>query len=115
MKTNRDGRECPSWCIRDHQTETRLLGCVGAEHSTGTAGAQAVLPSMRETREVAAWLSGPGDLGLTFADSRYRAGKLAKFIEFAADAPEQDLRALAAHVREAAAEAWPGQEPEAGG
>lgn len=114
MKTNKDGRECPPWCIRDHQAgESHLRGCVGAEHGTGQAGAQAMLPSTGTTPEVAAWFRGTADLGLAFADSPYRAGKLAKFIESAADAPEQDLRALAAHVREAAAEAWPEQEPEA--
>jgi hypothetical protein len=113
MKTNRDGRECPPRCVRDHQADPDLRGCVGAERGTGTAGAQVMLPSTRTTPEVAAWLRGPADLGLAFADSPYRAGKLAKLIESAAEAPEQDLRALAAHIREAAAEAWPGQEAEA--
>jgi len=72
-----------------------------------------MLPSTRTIPDVAAWLHGPADLGIAFADSPYRAGKLAKFIEFAADAPKDDLRALAAHVREAAAEVWPEQEAEA--
>jgi len=45
MKTNRDGRECPPWCVRDHQgDDPHLPSCVGAERSTDQAGAQAMLP-----------------------------------------------------------------------
>lgn len=114
MKTNRDGRECPPWCVRDHQgDDPHLPSCVGAERSTDQAGAQAMLPCTGATPEVTAWLRGPAGLGVAFADSPYRAGKLAKLIESTAEAPEQDLRALAAHLREAAAEAWPEQEAEA--
>jgi hypothetical protein len=115
MKTNRDGRECPPWCIRDHQADdSGLWGCAGSERTTGPAGAAAQLHYMEDTPQVAAWLLGPRDIATAYADAPHRAAGLAKFIENAADTPKKDLRALAAHVREAAAEAWPEQEPEAG-
>jgi hypothetical protein len=117
-KTNRDGRACPSWCTRDHQADdTGPWGCTGTERGTRRVGAEARLPYLEKTPEVAAWLFGPGDLAdlaVAYADAPYRAADLAKFIEHAADARKEDLRALAANIRDAAAEAWPEQEAEAG-
>jgi hypothetical protein len=114
-KINRAGRECPSWCIRDHQAgDSATQSCIGTVRSTRVAGAEARLYDLDKTPEVAAWLSGHSGLTTAFADTPYRAEWLANFIEVAADTPQADLRSLAAHVRAAAAEAWPEQEPEAG-
>lgn len=115
MKTNQDGRECPSWCVSDHQTGA--LGsqsCHGPRHVTGSARVSAHLYAWGKAPEVAAWLLSTDDIGTAYASGAGYAANLATFIELAADAPREDLRALAAHVREAAAEAWPGREPEAG-
>jgi hypothetical protein len=115
MKTNIDGRECPPWCIRDHQAASPgSRSCGGTHHTTGSARAAAQLYHGETAPEVAAWLLGTHDIGTAIAYGPHYAANLATFIELAADAPEEDLRALAAHVREAAAEAWPEQEPEAG-
>jgi hypothetical protein len=116
MKTNRDGRECPSWCTWDHQADkSGLRSCIGTERGAGTVGAEARLPYLEKSPEVAAWLFGSGYPATAYADAPHRAADLAKFIEFAADTPREDLHTLAAYVREATAEAWPEQEPEAGG
>jgi hypothetical protein len=115
MKTNIDGRECAPWCIRDHQAgDSGTLACFGTDRRTGSTRAAARQYRWEASPEVETWLIGPRGVGSVSADSAHRAAALAKFIELAADAPEEDLRALAAHVREAAAEAWPEQEPEAG-
>jgi hypothetical protein len=116
MKTNRDGRECPPWCIRDHQNENEPWGCIGTEKSIPghQGGADARLGTYKKTPHVAAWLfNGPVcDLAAAYADAPDQAEDLARFIEFAAEARKADLRGLAGKVREAAAEAWPQKEPE---
>jgi hypothetical protein len=115
VKTDRDGRECPPWCLQDHQAgDSGTLACVGTDRRTGSTRAAARQYHWETTPEVETWLIGQRGVGVVYADAPYRAAALAQFLELAADAPKEDLRALAAHVREAAAEAWPGQEPEAG-
>ena len=116
MKTNRNGRECPAWCIRAHQDENESWGCAGTGRNIpgSRGGADARLGIYDETPEVAAWLfDGPAAaLATAYADAPHRADALARFLEFAAQAPEADLRALAGKVREAAAEAWPAPDAE---
>jgi hypothetical protein len=115
MKTNIDGRECAPWCIRDHQADdSGPTSCGGTDRRTGSSRAAARQYRWEASPEVETWLIGPRGVSTVSADAPYRAAELAQFIELAADAPEEDLRALAAHVRQAAAETWPEQEPEAG-
>lgn len=115
MTADRDGHEYPPWHVRDHQSGgPGPRSCISIDHGTGPARAAARLPWTHAGPEVAAWLLGTGEIGTVSADTPRRAAALAQFIELAADAPKEKLRALAAHVRQAAAEIWPGQEPEAG-
>jgi hypothetical protein len=126
MKANRDGRECPPWCVRDHEDEDEPWSCASADREVtwkprnqvlpgGEAGARVRLSPWDKTPEVITWSWGSdirADTGHICAQSKADVEETALFLERAAEMPKPQLRALAKKVREAAAEAWP--EAEAG-
>jgi hypothetical protein len=118
VKTNQEGRECPKWCVTDH-SEPQAWTCSGPDRQAPgmRGGASARLGAYGQAPQVVAWLAGAhcgSEEAAVYAQSREDAARLAKFIEFAADARKPDLDALATNVREAAADAYPEIEPEAG-
>jgi hypothetical protein len=118
MKTNRNGRECPQWCTRDHADPDMPSMCTGGKKTAGKPGGKSAEVGLvwltgDDKPEVSAQLWDDTNLtGILYADSTYDAARLAGFLEAAADTPKPVLRQMAAHVREVAAVAYP--EAEAG-
>lgn len=117
-KTNEKGRECAAWCEVDHHGARLAPWC----HSPrlGTSSAHVVLEQTTygETPSLEAWVAGRTPDGehqaaAFVADDALQARWIADALTIAAEMKKADLRALAANVRKAAAEAWPEKEAEA--
>jgi len=104
VKTNQEGRECPEWCVTDH-SDPQAWTCFGPARQTPEmrSGASARLGAYGQAPEVVAWLAGGrwgSEEAAVYVESREDAARLARFIEFTADARKPDLDALATNVRE---------------
>lgn len=121
MKQNKDGRPCPEWCGTDHQAD-EWESCRGPRHDLRVkndlrGSVSAGFSPFDERPELTAYLWGkdigdPG--GNAHAKSGWQAESLAKFVERASELTPAQGKSMAASIREAAAEAFPEQEAEAG-
>lgn len=113
MKANQNGRECAPWCQVDHAEAESWRGCTGPDHGPDRAHAAASQSPYGNGPEVAAWTTGARGFYALFADNGQRAEWLASSLENLAGMRKSEIRALAANVRKAAAEAFPESEAEA--
>jgi hypothetical protein len=114
MKVNREGRECPDWCVRDHTDADANWSCVGQRHGTSKAHAEAHFGVFEKDPEVTVWVGSDSGFRAIYADTEHRASWLSDALEHLAGMRKPEIRALAARVREASAEAFPPREAEAG-
>src|SRR5215813_6285241 len=114
MRTNRAGRECPSWCTEDHQAERSSPWCQSVNYGTTSAHATLEQPTYKSDPSIDAWVVGDISSNHTAssftADSAFEAERIAKALEIVAGMRKPEIRDLAANVRRAAAEAWPEKE-----
>lgn len=119
-KTNKAGRECPSWCERDHENSTPYTCNKSSPFvisEGGHAWTVADLPGGTVTApEVSTYaaLLGGGDIGSLDFTEREAAERAAVFIANLADHTPAAHGQIAAQLREYAAAAWPEKEAEAG-
>lgn len=119
MKTNNNGRECPSWCAEDHQGEGSIW-CESAHYGPTGSHADLEQRDYKDTPELWAWVVGNNRAGVHtasrfYADTAREANKLAEALDIIAGMRKPEIRALAANVRKATAEAWPeAEEAQAG-
>jgi hypothetical protein len=114
MKVNREGRECPDWCVRDHADADGPWSCAGQQHGTSKAHAETHLGAFEKDPEVVAWIGSESGFWAIYANTEQRATWLPGVLETLAGMRKSEIRALAARVREATAEAFPQREAEAG-
>ena len=114
MKVNRDGRECPDWCVSDHADADASWSCTGQRHGTTRAHAEAHMSFLEKDPEVAAWVGSDSGFWAIYANTEQRATWLSEALESLAGMRKPEIRALAARVREATAEVFPQREAEAG-
>jgi len=118
MKVNKDGRECASWCDRDHQGENSGPWCRSGMIGGSPGYAELEQEDYEDSPNLDAWAigrtpEGNPDSHFLTAESVSEAQRLADFIRAVAQMRKPEIRALAANVEKAAAEAWPEKEAEA--
>ncbi len=108
VKVNRDARDCPAWCIRDHPDDTGPWGCAGPEHRPGDfGGADGRLGTSGRTPEVAVRARQPYGIATACAEGKSRALALADFLDHLSYLKPAQIRARAASLREASGEIFP--------
>ena len=108
VKVNRDGRECPARCIRDHPDDAGPWGCAGPEHRPGDFGGADGRPGTSgRTPEVAVWAWRHHGIAATHAEGKSRALALADFLDHLSYLKPAQIRARAASLREASGEISP--------
>lgn len=122
VKTNKDGRECPDWCAIDHQASQDNIACSSPPvdrwqdgYVSAIDGKAFCVYTSQSPRcdhpEIAVRTYSNAGTGVVLADSKASAGKLASFLDGASAFSSEHIRAMAAEVRQKAAELYP--EPEA--
>ena len=112
MKANKDGRECAPWCITDHAGQ-REWDCQSESSGPSRAHATVYQGDHQKDPSVYAWLAGGGDFWALTASTSQLATWMANSLDVIAGMRKPEIRALAANVRKAAAEAYPEKEAEA--
>src|ERR1700689_785975 len=89
-KVNRDGRECPSWCVIAHSEPEEICCQSESLWLPGQAGGASLsLSPWEPSPDLRVWVSGrvPGAkvnsrvLGVAHADKSYLAADLAEFLD----------------------------------
>lgn len=119
MKENKAGRECPAWCVTDHETGESGW-CTGLRHEMRVkndlrGSAYVDLSPMSKTPELSVVVLGKeleSQGGSAHVRSRWQADALARLVENASELTPAQGRDMAATIRETAAQAFP--EAEAG-
>jgi hypothetical protein len=115
VKTNKEGRECPSWCIIDHSKPENICCESESRWLPGQAGGASLSSNPWQSEpDLRVWVFGrvPGAkvnsrvLGAAHADRSYRAADLAVFLDALATRTPGEIRKLAQAAREMAAVEW---------